>query len=118
MQNANNNKTSRRYSIPIANKPEVTASANTEPIGPEIPVPIKWLPGFGAAIGRISVGYGFFFMSFAIRMSWAIAAMDGPKTVKPKIPITVVSPNKKDFRFYLDFSLYSLNLSLKVLLKG
>jgi len=63
--------------------------------------------------GAMSVGFGFPF-----GISFATADNAGPNNVKPKIPTAVVKPIMKDFRFYLGFSLYSLNFFLKLILKA
>lgn len=104
--------TKQPQAIPIANEPEVTAKAHTEPATPDRPALTISVLGVGDGAGAMSVGFG---LPFGISLATADNA--GPNSVKPKIATAVVTPRMKDFRFDRGFSLASLNFSLKLLLK-
>jgi hypothetical protein len=87
------------------------AKSHTVAAAPDNPVIICWLGtnagGGDVGEGHIPPGFGAFF-----GISFATAGNTEANSITPKIPITVVKPNKKDFRFDLGSFLASEKFSL------
>lgn len=99
--------TIKPQATPTANKLEVTARPQIVAAKLDILV-VGDIDGAGAN----SIGFGFPF-----DISFATAGKAEPNNVKPKILTAIVKPIMKDFRLDFGFSLDSLNLFLKFLLK-